>query len=65
MFALFFYELNKLKWTPESIPNTRSYDRIWWLCLVPISTTMFASDLGVQNGQRFNSIIQENTFYEQ
>ena len=36
-------------------------NRIWWLCLVPTSTTRFACDLWyrLQNGQKFNRVIQD------
>ena len=37
----------------------RSYwNMIWWLCLVPTSTTRFACDLGWRKGHKFNSVIQ-------
>ena len=39
--------------------------KIWWLCLVPTSTTRFASDVEVQNGQNLIDLYKENDFYEQ
>ena len=39
--------------------------RIWLLCLVPTSTTRFASDLGYKMAKNFEKVIQGNTFYEQ
>ena len=38
-------------------------NKIWWLCLVPTSTTRFA--LGVQNGQKLIGLYKENTLFEQ
>ena len=38
---------------------------IWWLCLIPTSTTRFASDLWYRMTKKSIVLYKENTFYEQ
>ena len=36
-----------------------SANKIWWLCLVPISTTRFASDVGCRMAKNINGLYKE------
>ena len=45
--------------------NELKNNRIWWLCLVPTSTTSFASDLGYRMAKNLIGLYKENTFYDQ
>ena len=40
-------------------------NRIWWLCLVPTSTTRFASYLGYRMTKHLMGLYKENTFHKQ
>ena len=39
-------------------------NRIWWLCVVPISTTRLTSDLGYRRAKPLIRLYKANTFYE-
>ena len=47
---------------PEYLP---SGVKIWWLCLVPTSTTRFASDVGYRMDKKLIRLYKENNFHEQ
>ena len=54
-------------WLDLCYPVAKKYllaDRIWWLYLVPTSTTRFASDLGYRMAKNSIGLYKENTFYE-
>ena len=39
-------------------------NKIWWLCLVPTSTTRFASDVGYRMAKKWIGLYKEIIFYE-
>ena len=42
--------------------HIHTLNKIWWLCLVPISTTRFASEVGYKNAPNLIVLYKENTF---
>ena len=42
-----------------------SMNKIWWLCLVPTSTTRFASDVGYRIAKNLVGLYKEDNFHEQ
>ena len=43
--------------------HIHTLNKIWWLCLVPISTTRFASEVGYKNAPNLKVLYKENTFF--
>ena len=49
-----------VRWLVETVTNS-----IWWLCVVPTSTTRFASDLGYRMCKNLMGLYKENYLYGQ
>ena len=55
-----FYYWSFVRWIHQWPVN-----RIWWLCLVPTSTTRFASDLGCRMAKNLIELYKESTSCKQ
>ena len=43
------------------VPIIMGGNKIWWLCLVPTSTTRFASDVGCRMAQKWRGLYKDMT----